>query len=486
MLKQIIRRWLFAIACVVTLVALFYAEEDWRGKHAWDTYKREREAKGESFEWSSVVPPPVPDRENFATTPLFAELFPKPPHSPRLRAMQLPVHPRYGQDRREGAWQLGRAENLSMWQECFTNTDLMAALSKYGPMLQEITEASRRPYGRFPIRYEDGFAALLPHLNYMRGVARTYRLRALVELSAGQSDAALADVQTILRLADKLNGEPIFISFLVRVAMLDIATQPIWEGLAAHRWDESQLAALQAPLEEVDQCASLAKMFQGERRFAYHTALWLHSHPTGVLALFTRSSLFDSPDDEPGVWLGRAIPSGWIDQNELATDRFYAKTVLPALDVEHRRISPEKMKQVEDVIETMRATPYTALCKYVLLPITVVAKKTAVSQTGVDEALVACALDRYRLAHGEFPEKLEALTPQFIAKLPHDVIKGEPLHYRRTAGGQYVLYSVGWNETDDGGQVAMRAVSQDFNRGDWVWFSQPQPQLSASERKQVD
>jgi len=42
---------------------------------------------------------------------------------------------------------------------------------------------------------------------------------------------------------------------------------------------------------------------------------------------------------------------------------------------------------------------------------------------------------------------------------------------------------VGWNETDDGGQIAMKGVSQDFDRGDWVWFSQPQPQLSASERK---
>ena len=483
MLKKIIRRWLFAVACVVTLVALFYAEEDWRGKHAWDTYKREREAKGDSFEWSSIVPPPVPDNENFATTPLFAELFPKPPHSPMLGAIRLPVCPRHPKDQKTGVWRLGRAENLSMWQECFTNTDLLVALSKYGPILHEITEASRRPYCRFPIRYEDSFAALLPHLNHMRSLARAYRLRALVELSAGQSDPALADVQTSLRLADKLNGEPVLISFLVRVAMLDITTQPIWEGLAAHRWNESQLAALQAPLEKVDQCASLAKVLQGERRFAYYIALWLHSHPTGVFELLTSSFWTDFPNDERGTWLSRTIPSGWIDQNQLTIDRFYPETVLPALDGEHRRISPEKMKQVDHVIGTMRHTPYTALCKYLLPAITAGAKKAALSQTYVDEAVVACALDRYWLAHGEFPENLEALTPQFIAKLPHDVINGEPLHYRRTADGQYVLYSVGWNETDDGGQIAMNGVNQDFDQGDWVWFSQPQPQLSANERK---
>jgi hypothetical protein len=46
------------------------------------------------------------------------------------------------------------------------------------------------------------------------------------------------------------------------------------------------------------------------------------------------------------------------------------------------------------------------------------------------------------------------------------------LKYRRTDDGQFVLYSVGWNETDDGGTVAMRkgktpSVNQD--EGDWVW-----------------
>ena len=60
--------------------------------------------------------------------------------------------------------------------------------------------------------------------------------------------------------------------------------------------------------------------------------------------------------------------------------------------------------------------------------------------------------------------------PQFIEKLPHDIIGGQPLHYRRTADGKFLLYSVGWNETDDGGQVALKADgSVDLEKGDWVW-----------------
>ena len=45
---------------------------------------------------------------------------------------------------------------------------------------------------------------------------------------------------------------------------------------------------------------------------------------------------------------------------------------------------------------------------------------------------LACALERYRLANGQFPETLDALVPKFVAKLPTDVITGTPLKYRRS------------------------------------------------------
>ena len=65
------RRSLFAVACLATLIALFYAEEDWRGWHDWNQFKHKWEAKGEKFGWQSVVPPPVPDDQNFAFSPVW-------------------------------------------------------------------------------------------------------------------------------------------------------------------------------------------------------------------------------------------------------------------------------------------------------------------------------------------------------------------------------------------------------------------------------
>ena len=67
--------------------------------------------------------------------------------------------------------------------------------------------------------------------------------------------------------------------------------------------------------------------------------------------------------------------------------------------------------------------------------------------------LTACALERFRLVHGSFPESLAALVPSVVAALPTDPITGELYRYRRFAGG-YQLYPVGWNERDDRGVPA--------------------------------
>ena len=86
---------------------------------------------------------------------------------------------------------------------------------------------------------------------------------------------------------------------------------------------------------------------------------------------------------------------------------------------------------------------------------------------------IRSALERYRMAAGRLPETLEPLAPKFIDRIPNDVIDGKPLRYHLEAGGSYVLYSVGWNQRDDGGQLAPAGGNKerriDFTRGDWVW-----------------
>lgn len=63
------------------------------------------------------------------------------------------------------------------------------------------------------------------------------------------------------------------------------------------------------------------------------------------------------------------------------------------------------------------------------------------------------ALRAYQLEHGELPEHLQELMPVYIAELPADPfdVTGKPLRYVRNKQG-YVVYSVGPDGNDDGGQ----------------------------------
>jgi hypothetical protein len=79
-------------------------------------------------------------------------------------------------------------------------------------------------------------------------------------------------------------------------------------------------------------------------------------------------------------------------------------------------------------------------------------------------ARLACRLEEYRLAHGQYPEKLDELS-DLPAHLNQEVLSEEPLRYQRKDEG-YLLYSLGWNQKDDGG---VRAT--DDKEGDWVWPS---------------
>ena len=74
--------------------------------------------------------------------------------------------------------------------------------------------------------------------------------------------------------------------------------------------------------------------------------------------------------------------------------------------------------------------------------------------------------DEFDAADAALNDQMDALVPQFIGKLPHDIIGGQPLHYRRTGDGKFLLYSVGWNETDDDGEPG---TLSDPKQGDWVW-----------------
>ena len=122
----------------------------------------------------------------------------------------------------------------------------------------------------------------------------------------------------------------------------------------------------------------------------------------------------------------------------------------------------ETLRKVSGRLE--RKSPYAFLAARALPNFGKAVQTMAFNQTQVNQAGLACALERYRQAQGQYPETLDALVPRFVEQLPHDLIGGQPLKYFRTPSGRFVLYSIGWNEKDNGGVPGKTTVE-----GDWVW-----------------
>jgi hypothetical protein len=68
-------------------------------------------------------------------------------------------------------------------------------------------------------------------------------------------------------------------------------------------------------------------------------------------------------------------------------------------------------------------------------------------------SIAALAIERYRRAHGgQAPPSLDVLVPDYLASVPSDPFDGKPLKYR-VGTGDYTIYSVDRDRTDDGGEL---------------------------------
>jgi hypothetical protein len=65
---------------------------------------------------------------------------------------------------------------------------------------------------------------------------------------------------------------------------------------------------------------------------------------------------------------------------------------------------------------------------------------------------LATALEGYRVQHGAYPQSLEKLVPKYINEMPMDTFAGgkKPFRYE-SEGDSYLLYCLGRNTVDDGG-----------------------------------
>lgn len=478
----------------VTLVVLLYAEEDWRGARTWAATKAYWEAKGETFDINRLAPAPVPDDENLAALPIFKmEPDPDPGNKGNLAPLALHRAFTYDTDQeipRGGSWEWGKLADHEknrtavafMYARVFgaaqTGKDSLTQFDELFPAIAALRDAAAtRPYCRFEQVYSFETPYNFSLLTSQIMVSKFISADAILALDAKKPDIALADIETNFKLVAGLSKQPVLVSGLVAIGMTALDLPEVYEGIATHAWNDAQLADLQNQLAKADFLTDSQQCFRGEACLTVAGIEKLKPNRKQLVSELHLGQDTNPPtkkhDFSPFVW-----PDGWIDLLKARAANF-SLTAAGLADEQNRTISPDAVNRFEAQVEGNihrigdDAFSYWAILSVVAVgPVNHAAQKFAICQVRIDEARIACGLERYRLAHGTYPDSLEALVPACIDAVPHDTLNGQPYHYRMNADGTFLLYSVGWNQTDDGGKFAFRKDNPkaiNYEQGDWVW-----------------
>jgi hypothetical protein len=381
-------------------------------------------------------------------------------------------------------------------------SDYLQASAEREPFYTLVDEALQRPQVRMESDYKDPIAIPIPNFVQLRNIAQELGARAQCHLLLGEPGAAVRELARMHRLQRfTVEQRPMtLVSAMINVAIFGLYADTIAEGFRLNAWRDENLAALGKQLGDIDVIPPVMLAFRMERVAINRTIDRAAGSPKklsnvyyGALATVGGKETRRSFTEKLQRLLVYCLPNGWLYQNQLYYNQTMDAGLLVAWDGDrgqiHPRLAEQSAKRLEEMATGEKQSRLLALYnKYARNMIAACAvpnftratQATVRNQTKISEALVACALERHRAAQGEYPETLAALTPQFIGQIPHDLIGGEPLKYRRTtdpsspgydaAGGKFLLYSIGWNEKDDGGVVARnKDGSENRTDGDWVW-----------------
>jgi len=466
-----------------------------------DAYKKFLRDKGEKLELSEVLPPAAASDENSADSvqAAFSLMGSGINNIPDHMKMVAPGKALVGARQPDA-----RGFDFTNSWEQFAATE-----EANRPTIDLLHQVLDRPKLDFNLNYQKGFRMLLPQLASLKRSVQILDAAAICELHEGDTAAATTNILAMLALVQRDYRDDLIISHLVRIAMASIAVSPTWELLQATNVTDAQLASLQKAWQQMDFLSDAETVFTVERSVSDTSIVQSRGSHEAFKDTF-------GPVTSGGGLYGASGGSSWADEleNMTAGPRSAVSEVMWRSSWSYSA-ELEMLQRNLVILETVRAmktnatecykTNYDqmtfklstlgstnaggAFFRVLRIPdyreyfggagsLSSVLRKTLQIETARRVVVTAIALKRHQLKYGGWPQTLEELAPEFISTVPIDPNDGKPLIYRPNLDGTYLLYSVGADGMDDGGDAGSPTSSSGstgwywLRARDWVW---PQP-----------
>jgi hypothetical protein len=330
---------------------------------------------------------------------------------------------------------------------------LRAELTRVATMVELARHMTDYPYGRYPIHsYKDLVSTLAANRVQARGVALVLQDDALLRAHDGDLRSAFQDAKASVYAGRVIGDEPTIQSQLLRIDCDTRATSILERSLACGRASEMDLFDLQKELEKEAEMPFLLTGIRGER--ACHDIV-LEEIQRGDISFADYYRLMK-------------VGGPFFPLERMAHDGFaYNLSILNTyLNIRNERVATLRfMNEMVELAKLPSAEMLTGLrtkekaweqvyaIKKVLVSLASrLATDDVRAKARLRTAYTALAAERFHLANGHWPEKLQELVPTYLHSVPDDPFDGAPLRMSRK-GSALVVYSVSNDLADQGGTL---------------------------------
>ena len=512
-----LRRWFRGCTWIAftlfTLLILVRQYIGLSGARRWVAVQEMIAREGESIDFRKAAPEPVPDEQNFFAIPPLKDLplcsgrtDDKSELGLKLKRLndswppnasnsgpgpKLLSGPGFGKATDLKAWVVWLRKDGSLPAPPDTGDparDVLAALSRDDALVGELAlglsrpESQWTPAWRMRVLPEPLFTVSLQYIISARGVINMLCLRGAAAARAGDAAKAHESLLIAGRINEANMQEPSLVGALVACAEVTLISGAVWELCDAHAGTAEDFRKLQEELSRFDFQKSLLCAERGELALGVNITGYFRRRKDLNTFMATLAMNGVPPGRiGPGAFLmGHLIPDGWYDGNAATIAQWHLDYgIKPLRDANFTELM-SKQKELNALIMEHKSHPFSHLDEVmgaILTPVMeTVTRKVVYAQSVVNEAIAACALERYRIKHDSYPDTLEAANRPGEKSIPPDVISGKPMGYRKTPNGRYALWCFGIDGKDHGGKRVFDEQRPEETRfsdakypGDWVW-----------------
>lgn len=320
-------------------------------------------------------------------------------------------------------------------------------LNEHTQTLELLRQAAALPDCYFERDYgSPSVPMLVPELGRFRNGAQMLAIEARHALSQGDTQRAAENINAIFNMAEHVQREPILMVGLAAVSIEHLAVEVLQEALGDAEQNDALARAVE-PQPMISYHRSIQRCFVMEEAFGLSIFSDFGSDSGRHLVHLLnpeQAAFFDTPGVGP-------LYRVFVLPDDLTGFRRVMRQSQQACTLPWWRAMPE-LQRVQHEFE---ATGQGMLTKMIFPALVTAVQYFEEADARHDMARLAVAMIRHLHENQRYPDDFDDLAPRYMTTVPNDPFTGKPFK-RIRRDGALVLYSIGADLTDDGGEPIHR------------------------------